>query len=315
MGNIEGLHHVTAMAGPTQRNVDFYAGILGLRLVKQTVNFDAPEVYHLYYGDQLGAPGTIMTFFPFRNMRPGRHGKGQTATTAFSIPEKALDYWLQRFEKYSVPHKHPQQRFDEAFVYFEDPDGLGLELVTSGSDTRPGFSYGPIPLEHAIRGFYSVELWEQSYERTEAMLTQHLGYQFVKEEGVRRRYQVTGQPQQFVDIIWDAGHPWASGGTGTVHHIAFATPTENSQLNIRENLLSAGWEPTPVLDRNYFKSIYFREPGGVLFEVATDPPGFTADEAPDQLGKELKLPDWYEPHRASIEKGLDKIILQPDLYV
>jgi glyoxalase family protein len=313
---ITGLHHVTALARRPQQNVDFYAGILGLRLVKKTVNFDAPEVYHLYYGDETGRPGTIMTFFPYGNMRRGAHGVGQAATTTFSIPENSLDFWLKRFEHLEVNHKPPQTRFDEAVVYFEDWDGLGLELIANDKDDRRPFTYSHIPVEHAIRGFYSVELWENTYERTEALLVNQLDHRFVIESGPRRRYSAAekGLPGGIIDIVWDAEKRHGAGGSGTVHHIAFETSTQEDQLRVREKVLSAGVRPTAVLDRQYFRSIYFREPGGVLFEVATTSPGFLYDEEKEHLGEALKLPPWEEYRRDAIEKLLEPIILNPGKY-
>lgn len=313
---IKGLHHVTAMAGSPQRNVDFYAGILGLRLVKKTVNFDAPDVYHLYYGDETGNPGSIMTFFPFRHMQPGAQGVGQATTTTFSIPKESVDYWIKRLDHFEIPHKEPQQRFDEVVIYFEDWDGLGLELIANDRDPRPPFSYGHIPLEHAIRGFYSVELWEHTYERTEALLVNFLDHEFVQETGPRRRYSTSaaGTPGQIIDIVWDAHKRYGVGGSGTVHHIAFDTPSDEDQLSVREKLLGVGMYPTEVLDRQYFHSIYFREPGGVLFEVATTPPGFLYDEDVKHLGESLKLPAWEEYRRDYIEKLLEPITLNPDTY-
>lgn len=312
---ITGLHHVTAMASSPQKNVDFYAGILGLRLVKKTINFDAPDVYHLYYGDETGNPGSIMTFFPFRDMQPGRQGTGQAATTTFSIPKNALDYWIKRLDKFNIKHKDPQERFDEVVIYFEDWDGLGLELIATDNDTRAPFSYGHIPLEYSIRGFYSVELWETTYEKTEALLVNQLDHKFIQESGSRRRYAPKdGLPGQIIDIVWDAQNQFGLGGAGTVHHIAFDTPSDEDQLVIREKVLNTGLRPTPVIDRQYFHSIYFREPGGVLFEVATTPPGFLYDEDVKHLGEGLKLPKWEESRREYIEGLLEPIILNPEKY-
>jgi glyoxalase family protein len=315
---ITGLHHITAMASDPQKNLDFYAGLLGLRLVKKTINFDAPDVYHLYYGDETGKAGSIMTFFPFgASPYRGKQGIGQAATTSFSIPMKALDYWMKRFDQYKINYKEPQTRFNEAVIYFEDPDGLGLELIANDTDVRPPFTYGHIPAEFSIRGFWGSELWETSYERTEALLTGHLGYQFVGETGVRRRYlpQNTegGLAGKYVDILWDANQRYGQGGIGTVHHIAFDTPTDASQKSVREILLSKGYAPTQVLDRQYFHSIYFREPGGVLFEIATNPPGFVLDETVENLGTALKLPPWEEARRGQIEQLLQPISLEKTL--
>lgn len=313
---ILGLHHITAMAGNPQNNLDFYAGLLGLRLVKKTVNFDAPDVYHLYYGDETGAPGSIMTFFPFgESSWRGRHGNGQAATTSFSIPMAALEYWQQRFTRFGINYKEPQTRFNEAVIYFEDPDGLGLELIANETDMRTPFTYGHIPAEYAIRGFWGSELWETTYERTEGLLTQYLGYEFVAEAGLRRRYAPPSRAEagKYIDILWDASKRHGLNGIGTVHHIAFETPTAETQLQVRETLANKGFSPTEVLNRQYFRSIYFREPGGVLFEVATTPPGFSYDEPVDNLGTALKLPPWQEGNRMEIEQHLKPISLEEAL--
>jgi glyoxalase family protein len=315
---INGLHHVTALASSPQANVDFYAGILGLRLLKKTINFDAPDVYHLYYGDEQGLPGSIMTFFPFGgDAQRGRMGYGQAAITAFSIPEASIGYWLNRLAHFKVAHRPVQERFSEAVIYFEDNDGLLLALVANDRDQRAPFSYGNIPLQHAIRGFYGVELWEQTYYATEALLATHMNYGFVAEEGSRRRYATTknAQPGTVVDVLWEAEKLAGLSGAGTVHHIAFDTPSDESQLAVRERIQKAGFQPTPVIDRQYFHSIYFREPGGVLFEVATTPPGFTTDESLAELGSSLKLPPWYESKRNWIEQLLEPITLNTDRYV
>ncbi len=314
-GLIKGLHHVTAMAANPQDNVNFYAGILGLRLVKKTINFDAPDVYHLYYGDETGTPGSIMTFFPFRDMVPGSQGHGQTKATTFSIPSKSVDYWIKRFEQFKVPFKAPKHRFNETVIEFQDFDGLGLELITNDSDQRTPFSYGSIPLEYAIRGFYSVELLETKYEYTESVLVDLLNHEFVAEEGNRRRYAPKdAQPGQIIDLVYDGQRTFGVGGSGTVHHIAFDTETDDTQLEVRERVIRGGLMPTQVLDRQYFHSIYFREPGGVLFEVATSPPGFTFDESVETLGTDLKLPSWEEHRRAYIEGLLEPITLEPEQF-
>lgn len=313
---IKGLHHVTAMAGNPQQNVDFYTGILGLRLVKKTVNFDAPDVYHLYYGNETGEAGSIMTFFPFNNIRQGHKGIGQAATTTFSIPKQAVDYWLKRLAHFNVKHQQPLSRFNDTVIYFEDFDGLGLELIANDTDKRTAFSYGHIPLEFAIKGFYSVELWEQKLEGTESLMVNHLDYQFVAEENGRRRYSVDtgGKAGQIIDIVWNGKQGFGHGGSGTVHHIAFDTPSDEDQQTIREKLLSHGHQVTNMKDRQYFHSIYFREPGGVLFEVATTPPGFVLDETKAELGTGLKLPPWEEYRRDYIEKLLTPITINPENY-
>lgn len=314
---IRGLHHVTALAGSAQGNLDFYAGVLGLRLVKKTVNFDAPDVYHLYYGDETGSAGSIMTFFPFgTQVRRGRRGVGQSAVTSFSVPSASLEYWLHRLRQFQVPVQAPRQRMDELILYFEDPDGLSLELVANDLDTRLGYANGFIPAEHAIRGFWGVELWETGYERTEAILAGRLDYAFVAESGSRRRYapQGSASPGEFVDLDYSLNRDFGRGGAGTVHHIAFDTPSDEAQLLVREKVLAAGLQVTPVLDRQYFHSIYFREPGGVLFEVATTPPGFAFDEPVAMLGSALKLPPWEEAHRAQIEAQLPPIHFNPEAY-
>jgi glyoxalase family protein len=297
--------------------VNFYAGILGLRLVKQTINFDAPDVYHLYYGDETGSAGSIMTFFPFGGQaQRGRVGTGQAAVTAFSIPENAINYWLKRFEHFGVTHRPPQERFNEAVIYFEDFDGLQLALVANETDLRTPFSYGTIPLDKAIRGFYGVEVWEQNYYATEALMANSLNYQFIEESGSRRRYSIDKNvaPGSVIDVLWNTEHAMGLSGAGTVHHIAFDTAQDNDQLKIREQVQKAGFHPTQVIDRQYFHSIYFREPGGVLFEVATTPPGFMVDESVEELGQSLKLPAWYEAKRSWIESLLEPITLNVENY-
>lgn len=301
---ITGLHHVTALSSNAQNNYDFYAGILGLRLVKKTINFDAPEVYHLYYGNESGTPGTILTFFPYPGIPRGRKGKGQLTVTSFSIPAHSLDYWMQRLEKFHIPFQAPVQRFDEVVLYFEDSEGLGLELVANQQDKRLGYSKGPIPAEHAIKGFYGITLAEESEEKTAALLTEQLDHELIAQKGNRYRYAVYPVPGSFVDIICCPDALRGIGGAGTVHHVAFATTNEETQLEARAKLEESGLNVTPVLDRQYFHSIYFREPGGVLFEVATLPPGFTVDESLSDLGSSLKLPPWEEKNRSSIERDL-----------
>ena len=311
---INGLHHITAVAGEPQRNVDFYAGVLGMRLVKRTVNFDAPDVYHLYYGDETGSPGAIMTFFPFADARRGRKGTGQAHTTGFSVPKASLGYWQDRLRRYQISFRAPQTRFDETFIALEDPDGLALELVFTDRDVRPGWGNGPVPAQHAIRGFYHVSLWLASPADTIRVLTELLDHQLVAEADGRARYAAQDRPGHYVDVIRQAQAAPATGGSGTVHHVAFSTDNDARQLAIRQRVAEAGLYVTEVRDRQYFHSIYFREPGGVLFEVATDPPGFALDEDVAHLGEALKLPPQEEHRRAEIEKGLAPIRINLEAY-
>lgn len=305
---VSGLHHITALASNAQKNCEFYAGILGLRMVKKTVNFDAPEIYHLYYGTEQGLPGTIMTFFPYPGIPKGRKGKGQLTTISFSAPAHAQDYWLKRLAKFHVKHDAPQERFqDELIVALEDEDGLSLELIFNQRDKRSGFTYGNIPLEYALKGFYGMALSEEGYEKTAGLLTTQMDHALVSEKGNRFRYSASGQPGDFVDVLCCPELLQGLGGAGTVHHVAFATQDDASQIEVREKLLSIGLNVTPVIDRQYFHSIYFKEPGGVLFEIATIPPGFTQDEPLEHLGESLKLPSWEEPHRQMIEAKLPLI--------
>jgi len=312
---ITGIHHVTALTSDAQKNIDFYAGILGMRLVKKTVNFDAKEVYHFYYGDETGQPGSILTFFPYQGLVRGRHGKGMLNTTAFSLAMESLDYWTNRFDKFGVAYKHPQERFgSEVFIYFEDFDGLGLELVFTDKDKRSGFTHGQIPSQHAIKGFYHVEIGQEGYERTAGLLTEQLDHVLIAERGNRFRFATANTPGNYIDIVCIPGSLRGLSGSGTVHHIAFATPTRETQDQARQRLVQRQMNPTPVLDRNYFTSIYFREPGGVLFEIATAGPGFQVDELQQQLGQALKLPPQFEEDRAAIEKALPPITLDLGKY-
>jgi glyoxalase family protein len=307
---VTGIHHVTAIAGDSQKNLEFYAGILGLRLVKKTVNFDAPDVYHLYYGDEIGNPGSILTFFPFGSNMKGRHGKGMVNTTTFSVASHSLEFWMTRLKKFNIDFKEQSGRFDdETAIYFEDVDGLGLELVFNNKDKRKGHASGNIPVEYAIKGFYSVEIWQDGYERTAGLLTEHLDHILISEKGNRFRFAATDTPGNYVDIVCSPDSMKGLPGNGTVHHIAFATPDSKTQEEVRIKISQRMLNPTPVLDRNYFTSIYFREPGGVLFEVATAGPGFSVDEPTVSLGETLKLPEQYEQYRDQLEKSLPPIHL------
>ncbi len=299
-----GIHHVTAISGEPQRNADFYAGVLGLRLVKKTVNFDDPETYHLYYGDGAGSPGTIMTFFPWAHAPRGRIGAGQLIVTSFSIPATSLGYWTERLVQKGVRFEKPRDRFGETVLTFEDPDGLRTELVAA-EDGRPGWAESPTLAEHSVRGIHHVALAVEATDLTSQLMTKLLGFRQIEETEGRVRFAAgEGGPGEMVDVVGASGFPRGSMGVGTVHHVAFRVPDEDSQLEVREAVAALGYNVTPVLDRNYFRSIYFREPGGVLFEIATDPPGFAADEDPDHLGEDLKLPPWLEKDRERIEAAL-----------
>ncbi len=307
---ITGIHHVTAIAADAQKNIDFYAGILGLRLVKKTVNFDASDVYHFYYGDALGHPGSMLTFFPYQGLVQGRHGKGMLNTTSFSLPAASLNYWMMRLKKFSIPFKPVQERFNnELVIYFEDPDGLGLELVFTENDGRQAFTYGHISLEHSIKGLYNVELWEDGYERTAGLLTEQLDHVLISEKGNRFRFAAAETPGNYIDIICTPDSLRGLAGSGTVHHLAFSTPHQAAQTEVRKRIIQRMLNPTPVLNRNYFTSIYFREPGGILFEVATAGPGFTIDEDRDHLGEGLQLPPQYEVNREQLQHSLQPIVL------
>jgi len=303
---IAGYHHLTAIVGDPQQNVDFYTRVLGQRLVKQTVNFDDPGTYHLYYGDEVGHPGTIVTFFPWPGAPRGSRGAGQVVDISFAIPASALDYWTARLTQHGVTFSGPTARFNEQIISFLDPHGLSLELVAHRQqDARSGWKQGPIPESYAIRGFYSVTLAENNQEHTAAMLTEVLGFRFLHQEGNRFRYEVgAGGPGAIVDVLSVPEQPRGRIAVGTVHHVAWRAEDDAHQLSWRQRLLDQGSNVTPVLDRQYFHSIYFHEPGGVLFEIATDPPGFVIDEAVEELGTHLKLPPWLEPRRTQIAEVL-----------
>jgi glyoxalase family protein len=311
---ISGIHHITAIAGNAQKNIDFYSGILGLRLVKKTINFDAPDVYHFYFGDELGRPGTVFTTFPFTGARKGIKGAGELTYTAFSIGKDSLVYWIERLKKFGIAVSDIQTRFGEKLIRFEDHDSMGIELVANDQDDRSGWTYGHIPPEHSVKGFYGATLNLRAKELTEKLLTQHMDYRFIGQEGERFRYGTAGKPGDIVDIVIDRTGNRGQQSAGTVHHIAFRTANTTTQLQIQEILMRNGYQVTEVKDRNYFKSIYFREPGGVLFEIATDEPGFAIDEEEAHLGELIKLPDWAEPSREKIEKNLTPVKLDFESY-
>ena len=303
-----GIHHVTAIAGEPQRNVDFYVGVLGLRMVKKTVNFDDPETYHLYYGDGNGSPGSIMTFFPWAHAPAGLQGTGQLTVTSFSVPESSLGYWTDRLIDHGIRFEQPSRRFDDTVVSFADPDGMKLELIASANDSRSPWEDGPVPAGHAVRGFHHVTLSERDPGRTTKLMTETLGFRQVEEGDGRYRFEAgDGGPGNVVDVVDGSEDPRGRMGVGTVHHVAFRAENDEHQLEIREEVERLGCDVTPVIDRNYFNAIYFREPGGVLFEIATDPPGFTADEKIEELGTNLKLPPQYESRRDHLEGVLPRL--------
>ncbi len=303
MSAVLGIHHITAMAGAPQENIDFYTRALGLRLVKRTVNFDDPYTYHFYFGDETGQPGTILTFFPWgASSLRGRHGTAQVEGTAFSIPAGSINYWVERFATLDVAFDGPDTRFDETYISCRDRDGVVLELVEAAADGRPGWANGEIPVEHAIRGFHHATLSLEGYERTAGLLTSVLGFSPAREAGNRFRFVCgDGAPGKIVDLLCEPDRARGTMGVGVVHHIAFRIAGDREQIALRDALRDAGSDVTPVIDRQYFHSIYFREPGGVLFEIATDPPGFQTDETTPELGTHLKLPPWLETQRARIE--------------
>jgi len=306
-----GIHHVTAIATDPQRNLDFYNGVLGLRLVKKTVNFDDPGTYHFYFGNEEGEPGTILTFFPWPMARRGSRGTGQTTATAFSVPEGSLGFWAERLSSEGVVAEDPKTRFAEEVLTFLDPDGLKLELVAHAeAGERPAWEAGGIAEAHAIRGFHGVTLAERELEPTARLLTETLGYRRVAESGDRTRFEAAGGgPAAIVDVLHQPGEAPGHVAAGTIHHVAFRTPSDAEQGAWLRRLAGEGHHVTPVQDRQYFHSIYFREPGGVLFEIATDPPGFALDESLDALGTGLELPPWLESRRSELEQSLPEVTL------
>ena len=309
--SILGLHHVTATVAEAQADLDFCLDRLGLRLVKKTVNFDNHDVYHFYYGTERGAPGTIWTTFPYagRGVRVGVKGAGQVVATAFSVPADSLDLWRRRLQEHGVPTHDVEPRFGDAVLRVDDPSGLWFELVTSSDDRRPPWLGHDLGEAAAIRGLHSVTMCVRARAPSVALVTGVLGYRVVGEAGTRTRVAAGGDgPGHLIDIVVDPAAVAAVNGIGTVHHVAMAIATDVEQLQLREELLALGLQVTEVRDRCYFQSIYFREPGGVLFEVATVQPGFTADEDLASLGRGLKLPPWEERHRAAIEANLAPVV-------
>ncbi|MFG0214148.1 ring-cleaving dioxygenase [Brevibacillus porteri] len=300
-----GIHHITAFARNPQENVNFYAGILGLRLVKKTINFDAPEVYHLYFGDKSGSPGSVMTFFPWSNSRRGEIGGGQVGIITFVVPHGSLDFWEKRLNSFDItPIK--ATRFQETYLQFRDSDGLHLELVEREEGRSNSWSFGGIPANKAIIGFGGAVLLSVNAEKTMHVLENVMGLKKVGEDAGYSRFQATGDIGNLIDIPLD-NQKWGHGGAGTVHHIAWRAKDFQEHEQWHQKVTERGYKPTHIIDRQYFNAIYFREEGGILFEIATDPPGFARDEAPESLGEKLMLPEWYESEREKIEANLTSI--------
>lgn len=306
---IPGLHHVTAIASDPQRNLDFYTEVLGLRFVKKTINFDDPGTYHFYFGDDAGTPGTILTFFPWPHASRGTVGAGEVTHTAFSIPPESIPYWEQHLAAKSICVEGKEQRFGETVLVFSDPDGMMIELIGHAESTdlkAPRFA--DVPHEHAIRGFFGITMLQRDARQSEAALAL-LGFRKVAEETTRLRFSAAGDALgNHIDIVVDPKAPRGRLGAGTVHHIAFRSTDYEDQKEwmavINKQLASS-----PVMERDYFRSIYFREPGGVLFELATDIPGFTIDEPLESLSEQLCVPDWLEPHKAEMTRALANVTL------
>ncbi|MCZ8523267.1 MULTISPECIES: ring-cleaving dioxygenase [Paenibacillus] len=298
----QGIHHITAFARDPQANVDFYAGILGLRLVKKTINFDAPEVYHLYFGNEAGSPGTIITFFPWPGSRKGRIGGGQVGITSYAVPTGSLSFWEQRLAGFGIETVQVT-RFSETYLQFTDNEGLRLELVEREEGADSQWSFGGVPAEHAIKGFAGAVLFSTKPERTAHALEHLLGFAQAGEDADYARFRSAGGIGSVIDVPL-AAMERGSDGAGTVHHIAWRAADFEQHEAWRTEVQHYGYQPTPVVDRQYFNALYFREAGGILFEIATDPPGFAKDEAPEALGEKVMLPEWFEPHRAQIEANL-----------
>jgi len=306
---ISGIHHITAIASSASENLAFYEDVLGLRLVKKTVNFDDPFTYHLYYGDAAGTPGTIITFFPWEKLPRGKAGAGMVASIAFSIPAGSVDYWRTRLNGHGVETKEGQ-RFGDAFVQFEDPHGLSLELIEAAtSHSTLSRNRNSQSAANRIVGFHSATALLRSLEETQSLLVNLMGMKLHDKEGNRYRFKMKSDNAvgHFYDVVFDSQAKAGRQGGGTVHHIAFRTPTDDEQKYWQQSISDSGYSVTGVRDRKYFKSIYFHEPGGVLFEIATDPPGFTVDEPYERLGRDLKLPDQYESMRSEIESRLPEL--------
>lgn len=304
---ILGIHHITAIAGDAKRNFNFYANILGLRFIKKTVNFDDPGTYHFYFGDEIGSAGTILTFFPWGEGIPqGHRGAGMATEIGYSVPKGSIEFWIERFEKYNVIYNKPAEKFGERYLTFLDPDGLKLELIEQNTeDTRKPWETDEIKASHATRGFHNVTLTLNNITGTAAVLTDIFGYKLVGQESNRYRYATDAIEQAaIVDLVEISSEKLGHVANGTVHHVAFRVKNDEILMHFRQKVVEKNLNITPQIDRQYFHSLYFREPGGVLFEIATDNPGFMIDEPLEDLGKGLKLPAQYESRRSEIEAHL-----------
>ncbi len=307
---ILGIHHITAIAGDAKRNFDFYSKVLGLRFIKKTVNFDDPGTYHFYFGDEVGSAGTILTFFPWGSeIQQGRKGSGMATEIGYSVPKGSLAFWIDRFEKHNVIYNKPAQKFGENYLTFLDPDGLKLELIESKTtDNRKGWETDEIKADAALKGFHNITLTLKNIQPTAAILTDIFGYKPIESDVNRHRYQTSAvENAAIVDLVELPDEKHGHVANGSIHHVAFRVLNDEVLMHFREKIQAYGLQITPQIDRQYFHSLYFREPGGVLFEIATDNPGFTVDETLENLGKDLKLPPQYESRRAEIENRLVKI--------
>jgi len=306
---ILGIHHITAIAGEAKRNFDFYTRVLGLRLVKKTVNFDDPYTYHFYYGDKVGTPGSILTFFPWEGIQQGRRGTRQVSEIGYSVPENSLDFWLKRFEANNITYNKVSEKFGEQYLTFLDPDGLKFELIVPKTeDKRTPWETSEVSAENATRGFHNITITTNKLQPTADVLTNLFGYRLLEQHVNRFRFITDNVDNAaIVDVVEAPGEVIGHVAGGSVHHVAFRVKDDEVLMRFREKIIDAGLHITEKIDRNYFYSLYFREPGGVLFEIATDNPGFAVDESVEDLGKGLKLPPQYESRRADIASKLVKL--------
>jgi glyoxalase family protein len=307
---IFGLHHITAIAGDAKRNLDFYTKVLGLRMVKRTVNFDDPGTYHFYFGDEVGTPGSILTFFPWQNVRQGSVGTGMATNIGYSVPKGSLEFWRERFKQFNVKHGEIEERFGEQYVSFVDPDGLKLDLITpANDDDRMPWITNEVDDTVATKGFHSIVLTLKSVDDTASILTEIFEYKFLKQEGSRHRFVTDAiETANIVDLVEAPNEPPGINAGGTNHHVAFRVKNDEVLMKFREKIVRTNLGITEKIDRDYFFSLYFREPGGVLFELATDNPGFTRDETLEKLGTSLRLPKQYEKSRTQIERILPVLV-------